>query len=181
MDFSKNVLSKSLISIFEKINGKKSTEDEKEQIEQMAADITCSQNNSFDEDCDIDDETAQILLEEEIEKVAQAIRIVVVDIVDAIIEESSFYEVKQNIPLIKESHSIVMRYKQTDLYPKIVNYAKEDMFYGEMPILEDQTPYIEFFTEYTNHPETFSILILKDRASSELVSYLDEARVFDTL
>lgn len=180
MDFSKNILSKALTSIFESMKGKQSTGYERSQIEQMADSIIDSKENNSDESIDdLDDETKQLLLDEEIEQVAHAIRIIVVDMVDAINGNSSFYEVKRALPLIKESHSIVMKYYSTDLFPKIIKYAKTDMFKGDMRILGKQTQYKKFFSEYINNPYQFSILMLKERASHDLIAYLEEAQVFE--
>ena len=99
--------------------------------------------------------------------------------VDAINGNNSFYEVKRDLHLIKESHSIVLKYCHTDLFPKIINYAKTDMFEGDMPILDDQTQYLDFFSEYVNNPDGFSILTLKERASPDLIQYLEQAQAFE--
>lgn len=180
MDFSKNILSKALFSIFEKMNKKKSSDNEKKQIEQIANSITSAEEcNPNDYINDLDDETKEILLEEEIDQVAQAIRIIIVGMVDAINGNNSFYEVKRDLPLIKESHSIVLEYCHTDLFPKIINYAKTDMFEGDMPILDDQTQYLDFFSEYVDNPDGFSILTLKERASPDLIQYLEEVQAFE--
>lgn len=177
MEFSKDLLGKTLISIFEKDCGRKITDSERNIIEQIANDTLSTQE--VDETSQ-DDEITQLLREEELKTVAQSIREVVVGIVDAINGNSSYYKVRKNIPLIKEAHSNIINYVHTDLFPQIIDYAKEDMFYGDMPILGDQTQYLEFFHEYIDNPEKFSVLILKDRASRELVAYLEKAHAFDS-
>lgn len=176
MEFSMNLLKNALIHIFERDNERKLTVSERKEFEETFE----SMGKEVDiAEIPLDDECEQILLENKIEKTANAIRMIVAWIVNAINENSSYYEVKRDIPLIKECHSKVMSYVHTDLFPKIVDYAKEDMFYGDMRILSDQTPYLKFFSEYTNYPEHFSILILKDRAPRKLVEYLEKNQVFD--
>ena len=53
------------------------------------------------------------------------------------------------------------------------------MFEGDMPILDDQTQYLDFFSEYVDNPDGFSILTLKERASPDLIQYLEEVQAFE--
>lgn len=173
MEFS---LGKILISIFEKQKSQKVTKEEEESIIRHIVD---KHDMGLTDDVDTqDDEISGMLQEEEIADAAHAIRMVVVCWVDSINDEPSYYEIKNNINLIKEFHPKVVEYSQTDLFPTIVKYAKEDMFQGDMRILGDQAQYLKMFEEYTQNPESLSLLPIKEN-NPELVAYLGGTQAFN--
>ena len=164
-----------LISIFEKQNSRKATKEEISIIQQTI-EVDTNNQDTYQTD-ETDDEVSKLLQEEEISDAAHAIRMVVVNWVDSINNEQSFYEIKRNINLIKEFHPKVLEYSQTDLFPAIIKYAKKDMFQGNMRILGDYTQYLKMFEEYTKSPEALSLLPIKEN-NPELVAYLGGSQAF---
>lgn len=174
MEFTRDFIIKILIRLFEEKNSRKATAEEISTIQQTAED---SFGSSDDTTSFHGDEICQLLQEEEINEVAHAIRMVIVCYVESI-NERSFYKIKQNIALIKEFHPKVLKYSQTELFSKIVKYAREDMFTGDLCILGDQTQYLNLFEEYTENPKALSLSCIKDN-KPELVAYLGGQQVFD--
>lgn len=179
MEFPKTTLGKMLISIFEKQNSHKATKEEKSIIQQtVERNINNQDTHQTDKILTQDDEISEMIQEEEIADIAHAIRMVVVSWADSTNDEQSYYEIKCNINQIKEFHPKVLEYSQTNLFPAIIKYAREDMFQGDMRILGNQTQYIKMFEEYTKSPETLSLLPIKEN-NPELVAYLGGTQAFD--
>ena len=176
MEFSKKLLGKTLVPIFEKQNFRKATKDEISIIQQTI-EMGIDNQDTYQTD-EIDDEISLIRQEEEISDVAHAIRIVVVCWVDSINYEQSFYEIKRNINLIKEFHPKVLKYSKTNLFPAIIEYAREDMFQGDMRISGEQAQYLKLFEEYIKSPETLSLLPIID-SNPCVIAYLRGSQVFD--
>lgn len=178
MNFSKTTLGKILISIFENQNARKATKEEKSIIQQaIEGNIEKHDTYKTGDIVNYDGENSEFL-QEEIADVAHAIRMVIVSWVNSINDEQSFYEIKCNINLIKEFHPKVLEYSQTNLFPTIINYAREDMFQGDMRILGDQTQYIKMFEEYAKSPETLSLFPIREN-NPELVAYMGGTQAFD--
>ena len=173
MELTKDFIIKILIRLFEEKNSRKATAEEISTIQQTTEE---SFGSSDDTTSFHGDEICQ-LLQEEIDEAAHAIRMVIVCYVESI-NERSFYKIKQNIALIKEFHPKVLKYSQTELFSKIVKYAREDMFTGDLCILGDQTQYLNLFEEYTKDPKALSLSRIKDN-KPELVAYLGGPQAFD--
>lgn len=154
---------KALVSIFEKKFGRKASYKEIIELHELMDEMVSSADRedkavAAEED---DDEVKDILRQDKIEQGAQSIRMVVAIYIE-LQQEPYPYKLKKDIPLLKEAHAEVLKNYQSELYPDIVKYAYEDMFVGNLRILDDTKEDKRFFEEYTNNPAMFNIQKIKD-------------------
>lgn len=153
---------KALVSIFEKKFGRKASYKEIIELHELMDEMVSSADR---EDKTVateeDDEVKDILRQDKIEQGAHFIRMVVVIYIE-LREEPYPYKIKKNIPLLKEAHTEVIKFCQSELYPDIIKYTYEDMFVGDLRLLGDIEEYKSFFKEYTSCPSDFNIKKIKD-------------------
>lgn len=155
-DFLNNdFLSDILIQVFERHNNKAATDKEKQQIQDFVRGWNIDSSNRVKDDpLDLDAETKSILRQDKIEEFAHSIRIVVVCSVN-LLKDPTSYNINRYIVDIKEHHLKLLNILDDEIYPEVVSYAENDMFYGEFRLLGDSAPYKSFFTEYTRNPRRF--------------------------
>ena len=98
--------------------------------------------------------------QEIIEDVASALRMVVVSYIN-LLKEPYPYNIKRDMPLLKNSHKKVMQYLNSPFYLDITQYAKHDMFVGDLRLLENIDEYKSFFEEYSQYPQNLNLYNIK--------------------
>lgn len=163
----------SLVSIYEKENGRPATESEKKHIRDAMDGIINTADCTQFEDFPEDEEVLAIQRQDTIERIAHGIRLVVVCFVE-LLNEPYPYKAKKDIPLIREGHSKVMTEFNHVLYGEAVAYAYHDMFEGESRLIEDHAPYKAFFSEYTKDPSSLNLYLLRDAISQRYETDIDD-------
>lgn len=160
--FDREYLKKTLKSIYKKKFHQLSKEEET--LFDETFDETFYKANSVD-DVDTyqkDDEIIEIERQETIEDIAAALRIVVASYID-LLQEPYPYKINRYMPLLKDSHKKVREYFNSPLYSDIVKYADNDMFVGDLRILENTNEYKSFFMEYSQQPQSLNLHNIKER------------------
>lgn len=142
--FDKQTLKKALKSIFEK-DSHTLSQKEKEYFDTEYNKIFCDTNS---ESTEVGEQIPPMEHLEErqeiIEDVASALRMVVVSYIN-LLKEPYPYNIKRDMPLLKNSHKKVMQYLNSPFYLDITQYAKHDMFVGDLRLLENIDEYKSFF------------------------------------
>lgn len=158
--FGKQTIKKSLKSIFEKDYHTLSKEEE-EYFDAEFDKIFCDTNyesTELNEQGDVIEHIGE--RQEIIEDVASSLRIVVVSYIN-LLKEPYPYNIKREMPLLKSSHKKVMQYLDSPFYLDIIQYAKHDMFVGDLHILENIDESKSFFEEYSQHPQNLNLYNIK--------------------
>ena len=154
--FDKQTLKKALKSIFEK-DSHTLSQKEKEYFDTEYNKIFCDTNS---ESTEVGEQIPPMEHLEErqeiIEDVASALRMVVVSYIN-LLKEPYPYNIKRDMPLLKNSHKKVMQYLNSPFYLDITQYAKHDMFVGDLRLLENIDEYKSFFEEYSQYPQNLNL------------------------
>ena len=162
------------VSVYERENGRAATDEEKAAIRKTVREIAAEPYESGDYDPAEDPELAEIYRQEAIEELAQKMRLVVVNYVEAM-KEPYPYKVKRNLAEIKQSHSFVIGKLDTNIYPDAVAYAREDMFEGWSKLLEDVEENRVFFEDYVKDPRSLNLLRIRENMPENYRADMDEA------
>ena len=158
--FDKQTLKKALKSIFEK-DSHTLSQKEKEYFDTEYNKIFCDTNS---ESTEVGEQIPPMEHLEErqelIEDVASALRMVVVSYIN-LLKEPYPYNIKRDMPLLKNSHKKVMQYLNSPFYLDITQYAKHDMFVGDLRLLENIDEYKSFFEEYSQYPQNLNLYNIK--------------------
>lgn len=158
--FDKQTLKKALKSIFEK-DSHTLSQKEKEYFDTEYNKIFCDTNS---ESTEVGEQIPPMEHFEErqeiIEDVASALRMVVVSYIN-LLKEPYPYNIKRDMPLLKNSHKKVMQYLNSPFYLDITQYAKHDMFVGDLRLLENIDEYKSFFEEYSQYPQNLNLYNIK--------------------
>ena len=158
--FDKQTLKKTLKSIFEK-DFHTLSQKEKEDFDTEYNKIFCDTNF---ESTEVREQSYPMEHLEErqeiIEDVASALRMVVVSYIN-LLKEPYSYNIKRNMPLLKNNHKKVMQYLNSPFYLDITQYAKHDMFIGDLRLWENIDEYKSFFEEYSQHPQNLNLYNIK--------------------
>lgn len=158
--FGKQTLKKALKSIFEK-NFHTLSKEEEEYFDAEFDKTFCDTNVESTQFREQDDVMENIEERQEIiEDVASALRIVVVSYIK-LLKEPYPYNIKREMPLLKSSHKKVIQYLNSPLYLDILQYAKHDMFVGNLRLLENIDENKAFFEEYSQHPQNLNLYNIK--------------------
>ena len=158
--FDKQTLKKALKSIFEK-DSHTLSQKEKEYFDTEYNKIFCDTSS---ESTEVGEQIPPMEHLEErqeiIEDVASALRMVVVSYIN-LLKEPYPYNIKRDMPLLKNSHKKVMQYLNSPFYLDITQYAKHDMFVGDLRLLENIDEYKSFFEEYSQYPQNLNLYNIK--------------------
>lgn len=160
---------KSLISIFERKKDEKTSIQEVEEINRFIDDNISKESNK-EERKENDNYGLECLLDQDkIEYGTNNIRMVVVTYMSAY--QNPFpYIIKREIPLLKKAHTKVLEIYRSKLYQSIVEHAYDNIFAGDLRLLEPIEESKSFFLKYTDSPLSLDLQQIKKRIHSEYLS-----------